>query len=91
MWAALKGVRKDGKLFSRLKYTAEDLVMHLESNFQDGMSWSNYGKWHIDHIKPCALFDLTKELEFEECWSLKNLQPLWAVENMKKGASYASS
>lgn len=87
MWTALKG-RSDGKLFSRLTYSLSDLVNHLETKFADGMSWENYGDWHIDHIKPCALFDQTKPEEFTECWNLKNLQPLWESENVRKGAFY---
>ncbi len=58
------------------------------------MSWENYGKgdngrgmqeWHIDHIKPCASFDLSKPEQQKLCFNYTNLQPLWAEENMKKG------
>lgn len=87
IWNSLKG-RSDGRLFSRLGYTLQDLVAHLESKFTDGMTWDNYGEWHVDHIKPCAAFDLTLDGQFEECWSLENLQPLWASDNVKKGAKY---
>lgn len=90
MWAALKG-RSDGKLFSRLGYSSAELARHLELMFKDGMSWGNYGDWHVDHIKPCASFDLTVSSEFDECWSLNNLQPLWAEENLRKGSRYASA
>lgn len=90
MWAALKG-RSDGKLSSRLGYSLQDLMQRLESKFADGMSWDNYGRWHVDHIKPCAKFDLTDPVQFSECWALSNLQPLWAEDNIKKGAKYASA
>src|SRR5690606_34227418 len=63
LWAALKG-QSDGALFSRLGYSADALVAHLEARFQRGMSWSNYGRWHVDHIRPCASFDLTDPSEF---------------------------
>lgn len=86
--ATLSG-RTGGKLFSILPYTAEDLKRHLEQQFRNGMSWDNYGKWHVDHRKPCALFDMSDPEQFKECWSLENLQPLWAVDNIKKGARYA--
>lgn len=86
MWAALKG-RSDGALFSRLGYDVETLMRHLESKFHRGMGWDNYGKWHVDHIRPCAEFDMTDERQFQECWSLSNLQPLWAPDNCRKGAS----
>jgi hypothetical protein len=85
LWAALKG-RTDGKLFSRLGYTPEQLVSHLESLFQPGMSWANYGLWHVDHRKPCAQFDLTDPIQFAACWAIDNLQPLWAGDNLRKGA-----
>jgi hypothetical protein len=49
------------------------------------MSWSNYGKWHVDHIKSCASFDLSKEDEQRKCFHYTNLQPLWAEENLSKG------
>lgn len=63
-------------------YTLEDLMAHLESMFDDGMTWNNHGEWHIDHIKPVNEFT---EKQVAECWSLDNLQPLWADDNMRKG------
>lgn len=64
------------------------LIKHLESLFQPGMNWENCGRggWHIDHIKPCIHFDLTKESEQLKCFHYTNLQPLWESENLKKGA-----
>lgn len=90
MWAALRG-KTSGKCLSRLAYSTEELKLHLEKLFSAGMSWENYGKWHIDHIKPCASFDLTDKAQFDECWSIDNLQPLWASDNIKKGARYGGS
>ena len=49
------------------------------------MSWDNHGEWHIDHIKPISLFDLTKIEEQQICFHYTNLQPLWAKENISKG------
>lgn len=68
-------------------YTIEDLENHLETQFKEGMNWANYGDWHIDHIKPVSSFDFEnpKDKEFQKCWALDNLQPLWAKENIKKG------
>ena len=89
--------RKKGfKTFNLLGYTSTDLKNHLDSLLKDGMSWDNYGRfgWHIDHIKPIASFKLTKkngEPNLEQiklCWSLNNLQPLWANENESKGSWY---
>lgn len=62
------------------------LKQHLESQFKLGMSWDNYGLWHIDHKSPCAKFDLSKEEEQRKCFNFKNLQPLWAEENLSKGS-----
>ncbi len=69
-----------------LGYTKEDMYMHIESQFIDGMSWNNYGKWHIDHILPVSMFTFTstKDIGFRQCWSLSNLQPLWAKDNILK-------
>ena len=90
MWAALKG-RSKGRKLSLLPYSIEELMAHLEVGFEEGMSWGNYGKWHVDHIIPCARFDHSNGAEFLECWSLKNLQPLWASDNIKKGARYGGA
>lgn len=89
MWGALKG-KTSGACLSRLGYSLDELRAHLERRFQQGMGWENYGKWHIDHVRPCAAFDLTDAQQFAECWSLENLQPLWAAENVRKGARYVA-
>ncbi len=67
-------------------YTIEDLRLHLESQFIDGMTWENYGKWHVDHIIPISffVFDSIDDVEFKMCWRLENLQPLWAKDNLSK-------
>ena len=71
-------------------YTNEELFNHLESQFTDGMSWDNMDEWHIDHIRPVASFnyDSTDHPDFKKCWALDNLQPLWAFDNMSKGAKW---
>jgi hypothetical protein len=58
---------------------------HVESLFKLGMTWNNYGKWHIDHIIPCSSFDLTEPEQQKKCFHYTNLQPLWAEDNLKKG------
>lgn len=72
-------------------YNINDLMKHLESKFDNKMTWENYGSyWHIDHIKPIALFTYKsiEDKEFKECWSLENLQPLEAKKNLSKGKKY---
>ena len=64
------------------------LKNHLEKQFKEGMTWDNYGLWHIDHIKPCASFDLICPVQQLACFHYKNLQPLWALENLQKSAKY---
>lgn len=71
--------------------TTEELKKHLESQFKPGMSWDNWALhgWHIDHIKPLSLFDLSDPVQQKEACHYTNLQPLWAEDNLRKGDSYA--
>jgi hypothetical protein len=78
--------QKHGSTFALLGCSLEELRAHLEAQFSDGMSWANYGEWHVDHIRPCARFDLTDPAQQRECFHWSNLQPLWAEENIRKGA-----
>jgi hypothetical protein len=91
LYNALKGKQKEETTIELLGCTASECVLWLESLFLEGMSWNNYGKgegkWNIDHIKPCAYFDLTKKEQRIECFHYTNLQPLWDKENLLKNAS----
>jgi len=71
-------------------YSLNKLKKHLELKFKDGMTWENYGEWHIDHIKPISSFKISNPFckEFKECWCLSNLQPLWAFDNLSKGSKF---
>ena len=64
--------------------TIEELKRHLQNQFDNKMSWQNYGSWHIDHKKAVSKFDLTKPKEQEKCFNYKNLQPLWGTDNLRK-------
>lgn len=86
---SLRGKSKGGKGWQEIVgYTTSDLVQHLEKKFLVGMEWGNYGThWHVDHIKPVASFDINGVGDqLLSCWALSNLQPLWATDNMRKGA-----
>ena len=77
---------KSSKTSELLGCTVEDLRLFLEAEFTEGMTWENYGKWHIDHIRPCASFNLENPEEQKKCFHWTNLQPLWAQDNIRKGA-----
>lgn len=80
-------VRKDNKVLDLLGVESFDIVkFYLERQFKPGMSWENYGKWHVDHKIPLKSFDLSKLLEQKKAFHFTNLQPLWAVENLSKGS-----
>ncbi len=84
---------KDGRSWQNLVgYDLDELMVHLEAQFTDGMSWDTYGKygWWIDHIKPITAFTYTTpdDPDFKECWALDNLQPLWYAENISKGGNW---
>lgn len=94
VWTTMKRRRlsKHNKGFWKtIGYTPHELVQHLESKFASGMAWDNMGKWHIDHIKPQSVFyfNTIEDQAFKDCWSLGNLQPLWAAENLEKSNHYS--
>ena len=71
---------------SLVGYTVDDLMRHLERQFDKGMTWENRGEWHIDHIVPLSGFsyETAECAEFKAAWAITNLRPLWASENMRK-------
>ena len=86
MRKSLNGIKESKSWETLVNYSLEDLKLHLEKQFTNGMSWDNYGEWHIDHILPISSFNIQdyNDEYFQKCWSLENLQPMWAVENIKK-------
>lgn len=80
---------KSGSAIELLGCSIASFKLYLESRFEVGMNWGNYGKgigrWNIDHIIPCALFDLTKLGQQRACFHFSNQQPMWAVQNSSKG------
>lgn len=86
IYQSLKG-NKNGQPWEKLVgYDCKELKKYLEAQFKDGMTWDNYGKWHLDHRIPVSLFNITgiKSKGFKKCWQLSNLQPLWEKENLEK-------
>jgi hypothetical protein len=67
--------------------TIPELMDYLAAKFTEGMTWGNYGEWHIDHVRPLASFDLTDPEAAKLACHYTNLQPLWAVDNLSKAAS----
>jgi hypothetical protein len=84
VWKVLKGINKSKSTLELLGCSIEQLKDHLEKQFTGGMSFNNYGKWHIDHKRPCASFNLSKKSEQRKCFHYTNLQPLWAEDNIRK-------
>lgn len=75
-------IKKCKKTIELLGYSAEEFRDNIQCKFTEGMSWENWGKWHIDHIIPVSKFD--KETTPSIVNALSNLQPLWAEDNFKK-------
>lgn len=89
----LKGRTKSKNTLKLLDCSIEELKKHLESKFTNGMNWNNYGigGWVIDHIRPCASFNLSKSSEQKKCFHYSNLQPLWEEDNLVKSDKYNPS
>jgi len=83
-----KGSKSSRRTFDILGYTLETLMAHLENLFLPGMTWENYGQWHVDHIVPLAAhnYETPDDHDFKRAWSISNLQPLWAFDNISKHA-----
>lgn len=82
-------IGKDKSTKDYVGCSMEYLKMYLESKFDIGMSWNNYGiSWQIDHIIPCKSWKLTNPIDNYYCWNYKNLQPMWSFENKSKKDKY---
>lgn len=86
------GAVKCATSFQIVGCSVAELISHIETQFKPGMTWANWGvyrrggpiTWHIDHIRPCSAFDLTGPEQQRLCFGWRNLQPLWAPENITK-------
>jgi hypothetical protein len=75
---------KSKSTFELIGCSPKKLRNHIEKLFKKNMSWDNYGKWHVDHIVPCSRFNLVDKNQQKICFNYKNLQPMWAKENISK-------
>lgn len=80
----LKGKIKSGGTMELLGCSMDGFNLHMSSQFTEGMTWENYGKWEIDHIIPCCSFDLSDPEQQKKCFHYTNLQPLWKEDNLAK-------
>ena len=91
LYKALHGANKSASTTELLGCSIQELEQHLEAQFwpandtHPAMSWSDQGLWHCDHIIPCSSFDLDDPAQQQQCFNFKNLQPLWAHDNIAKG------
>lgn len=81
-----KKQKKHGEALRLLGCTVGEFKAHLESKFAKGMSWENRGKWHLDHVKPLSSFNLMVLEDRQKAFHWSNYQPLWAEDNLSKGA-----
>lgn len=89
VWSALNGVYFSGRTLTLIGCSVAFLKSYLSRKLKPGMTWDNWGQsWHIDHKRPCASFDLTKESERLLCFHYTNLQPLTVQENKSKGSKW---
>lgn len=92
--SVLKGKYKSGSAVQDLGCTGDELKIYLETLFEPGMSWDNYGnkqgQWSIDHIIPLSKVDLTNQEELFKVCHYTNLKPMWHQDNLKKSNKYNS-
>ena len=90
LYYAIKNNQKIGSAVSDLGCPIDFLKQYIESKFLPDMTWDNWGrgsnKWHLDHINPLSSFDLTDSIQFKQAVHYTNLQPLWEIDNLRKGS-----
>lgn len=88
---AYKGSLKPASTMRLIGCSFEEFARHIESQFEAGMTWSNRGAWHVDHKTPISAFDLQTEAGALAAFHWSNCQPLWAIDNLKKGSRTINS
>ena len=86
--SAIKNLKKSNSTEKLTGCALSDLRDYLASKFSPSMTWDNYGEWEIDHIRPCASFDLSQPDQQRQCFHFTNLQPLWKADNRAKSDTY---
>lgn len=81
-----RGTYKQETTETLIGCTILEFRAHIEALFLPGMSWENRSEWHLDHIRACAKFDLTDPKQQLECFNFRNIQPLWKLDNLRKGS-----
>ena len=81
---ALHGNSRAGSAVRDLGCSIPHFKLYIENQFEPGMTWDNYGEWHLDHVMPLSKFDLTDRQQFLEACNWLNYQPLWAEDNLQK-------
>jgi hypothetical protein len=81
---AIKGINKSKTTIELIGCNIKEFKIHIEQQFKKNMTWNNYGKWELDHIKPCCSFDLTDIEQQKLCFHYSNTQPLWKKEHREK-------
>lgn len=88
---AYRGALKPAATQRLIGCTFEQFCAHIESQFLPGMSWANRSQWHIDHIRPVCSFDLSDPEQAMQAFNFTNCQPLWAIDNLRKGMQHPST
>ena len=83
---AIRNNAKSGSAVRDLGCSISQFRLYIENQFESGMSWDNYGEWHLDHVMPLASFNLEDRSEFLTACNWLNYQPMWAKDNISKGA-----
>jgi hypothetical protein len=86
LYKALHGQARNGSAVKLLGIPLKAAIAAIEAKFLPGMTWANHGLWHIDHRRPLSKFDLTNPEQLAEVCHISNLQPLWAIDNQRKGS-----
>jgi hypothetical protein len=86
---ALKGKQKSDRTLNLIGCSIPELKIYIERQFKEGMNWQNwmYKGWHIDHKMPISKFNLSDKEEIKRACHYTNLQPMWSLDNHKKGDS----